>query len=180
MTKKAKKIDPKHRFAWLDDHGPYEVCMMRYSLVRMRSAFSQLDYNAHFECFATKARVLVDFFTNRRPRKDCIAATDFDPNFKAPARDRVQSIINSIDSDVSHPGTERALVQSAKIQLPDCERLASWIEGALALFLKGLSDAKHWNQAKADCIDRGPIVSIVGGSSPSATNVIITITSKSP
>lgn len=31
----TKKSDREFEIEWLDEHGPYEVCMMRYGLFRM-------------------------------------------------------------------------------------------------------------------------------------------------
>lgn len=184
-----EKSDRDLEITWLDDHGPYEVCMMRYGLLRMHQTAeqlaadpnqrAQLEYNAYFECFAGKARLLVDFFTGRRSHRTNFKATDFFPDYSAPKRDHVQDTINLIDPQVSHPGKKRAVEAVGKIKLSDCKGLAKWIEKALAKFLDGMpqENRKHWNDHKAECVANSTQMDVAA---PPGASSVPTFGSSSP
>lgn len=131
--------------AWVEDHGPYELTMMRYALRRMRSSKDQLEYNAFFECFASKSRVLIDFYSGRK-NKDKIKAQKYCSNYRPPKRDIIQKTINLIDHHALHPSEKRPLGQDEKIQLSDCSIVADWLESAHKLFLCCLPGQYSWNE----------------------------------
>jgi len=134
-----------------------------------------LDYNAYFECFAVKGRNLVDFFTGRRRDRTNFDAQDFYPEFIAPTRQNLQSIINNLDGHVTHSSKRRASRNEDKIQLSDCVKLAEWIEAALKLFLDGMPEhnIKHWNHIKANCVDTTLMLTISGGPTASSADPLI-------
>jgi hypothetical protein len=147
----AKQSDRDYEIAWLKDHGPYELCMMRYGLARMKTAIDQLEYNAFFECFCVKARSLVDFLTRRRANNTNFDAKDFDENYSAPPRQHVQSVINRLDDHVVHAGAKRPMTSEGKITLEECNELSEWIELAMSQFLKGMPEKNQdlWDEKRA-------------------------------
>lgn len=124
---------------WLADHGPYELCMMRYCFNRLSHAANQLDYNAHFECFASKARVLVDFLDNRGKQSNDIRAVDFTSSYSPPRTEPVKNIISKLSPHVAHASTQRPKTADEKISREDSAKLAEWIEQAMEKFLTSLA-----------------------------------------
>jgi len=56
-------IDEKQK-AYLQEHLPYELKMLRYTYGQLLQKQHCLSWNAHFESFAVHARNLVNFLTN--------------------------------------------------------------------------------------------------------------------
>jgi len=154
---------------WLADHGPYEFCMMRYCFSRLYSASDQLDYNAHFECFASKARVLVDFLDNRGKQSNDIRAVDFTSSYSPPSTEPVKNIINKLSPHAAHASTQRPKTTDEKISREDSAKLAEWIEQAMEKFLTSLDPETRplWADNKAG--SRSFILS-AGSSSPTASS----------
>lgn len=173
----AKDVDEVALSEWLSEHGPYEICMQRYCRNKMHEAKEQLDYNAHFDAFATHARVLIDFFTGRR--KGDLFATTFVSAYRAPKREHLQTAINRIDAQVAHPTLDRVIQSADKISRDDCDKIALWIESALESFLKALPTERRqlWDDGKA----RNDLVTtyyVASGqlSASSADPVIVSVT----
>lgn len=155
MSKSEILTEQEFRRAWLSDHLPYELCMMRYALARMRNSPTQLEYNAFFECFCVKARNLIEFLTCRNRKNTNIDSKYFAPSFKAPDRQGVQTTLNNIDGHVVHNSKQRPIELRYKIHRAHCEALALWVEGAMKLFLESLpsGDRAMWREDRATCSD---------------------------
>jgi len=147
----TKRLDEVMLDEWLDEHGPYEVCMMRYCIDGMLKATEQLAYNAHYEAFAVHARLLVDFLTGRQ-KKDDVKATVFCESYRPPKREHLNKALEKLDHQVFHPTAKRTLSRTDKVELDDCIAISEWIELALKQFLTALSSTKYagkWDSAKA-------------------------------
>jgi len=147
-TPLAKRPSDEALKKWVTDHGPYELCMMRYALYRMRSSEIILDYNAYFECFVSKSRVLVDFLTGRKDPSD-IKAIHFVDAFRTQNREKIQSTLNRIDGHALHPSVERPNSDKDKISFCQCVEIAAWIEVNMDIFINKLSPEFKWDIEKS-------------------------------
>lgn len=174
----AKEHSKEALSDWLDEHGPYDLSMMRYGFDKMSKAVEPMDYNAHFECFILKARVLVDFLTGRQKGSD-IKTIHFVPGFTAPPRKHIEGVMAKVNDHSAHPSANRPDSDKAKIALEQCREIGLWIEGAMDAFLKSLPADRTWNRAKSRDDLRVPAVltvsSVVSQSSaPTMTSSIST------
>lgn len=182
--------------SWLDEHLPYELSMLRYSFMKMKAPTEPLDYNAHYECFAVKARLFWDFIGCRDVGPTNVKATHFAPNFDPPDREHIQEELNLLNPQVMHTGRDRPKDPAKKISLDNCLDFGLWVENGMELFLKALPSERRrlWNADKArddlkitrsvsppassssiriTTTDSGPISS----TGPSASSSIITLKS---
>ena len=125
---------------WLREHLPYELSMMRYSFRKMAvPGDDQFAYNAHYECFAIKARLLLDFIGCR----DNLKATHFVQNFNPPPREHLKKTFQQLDIQVLHNIRSRLGDRAKKISFEDCERFALWFERGMDTFRAALSQEQR-------------------------------------
>jgi hypothetical protein len=130
------EVEAKQLENWLCEHLPYELSMLRYSFRKMAAATDQCDYNAHYECFAIKPRLLLDFIGCRDKN---VKATNFVERFKPPDRQHLIVAFKQLDTQVHHNVRSRPSDASEKIRYDDCERIALWVEAGMDAFLQMLT-----------------------------------------
>jgi hypothetical protein len=54
----------------ITEHLPYEIDMLRYAYNRLQTPLQgQAEINVFIECFCVHARTLLDFFWDKKPKK---------------------------------------------------------------------------------------------------------------
>lgn len=137
---------------WVEEHGPYDLSVMRFAMHVMRQTSEQNMYNLAFEAFASKARVMIDFLTGRQKasRTEIKAAQYFPGGFSPPARNHLNKVIEALDGHALHPSHARPTSKAEKIDIKKCEAIGEWVEAAVEKFIRELpNDGPHWNRAAA-------------------------------
>jgi hypothetical protein len=132
MTSEQEKI------AYLEEHISYEVVMLNYTLMRLltsrpSTAEQQLDFNAYLESFAVHAGNLVAFLSNKSSGVDR-NASDYLPDFEAPANARLQRMLIRLDKQVLHVTALGATDPQEKFTVDDARELYAWIVPAILRF----------------------------------------------
>ncbi len=138
MRDEAKK-------AWLHEHLPYELKMMRHSLKRMRQqGLFYLDWNGFHSAFAVAAANLAAFLTNTEKANNNFVAGDFVDGFRSRKGD-LQGKFNKMEPQIFHLGTARTS-DTGKLVLKEIEKIAAWIETEIR---KLLPDKTLWNESRS-------------------------------
>ena len=131
----------QQKYAFLEDHGPYELGMLRYALAGCQTTFDdQLKWNVHFESFVVHARNLYSFLANED--RGNFQARDFVATSKFEAKKTSAAIatFQKLRAQVLHMGKNRPLVGPLRAQLSECEVVSKWIEENFRRFVAALEE----------------------------------------
>jgi hypothetical protein len=118
---------------FLGDHLRYEIGMLRPAHNYINQLPEGGAWNAYYECFAVHARNLVQFLSDKRT-KNSFKASDFAKNYKQPDKDTIKGTMQMLVEQVFRPAKNRKKHSSEKVNLDCCNKLRTWIEGALSEF----------------------------------------------
>ncbi len=118
----------------LSEHIPYSLLMLRYALYCLRAPRSQLDWNAHYECFAVHARLLAVFLTDDSDQTT-FRISDLTTGYSVVTQLKV---FHKLNEQVLHFNSRRTKDAKDKIDGTEVARMASWIERAFSDFEKAL------------------------------------------
>jgi hypothetical protein len=122
----------------LEEHIPYELLMLRFTLGRLKGEKHPLAWNAMLESFAVHARNLYWFLINKRNHQEDHVASDFTVSYMVPSKSAMMGPFQRLNQQVMHLGTQRKKADTEKFQSDDAEKVAKWIEGALPKFREAL------------------------------------------
>jgi hypothetical protein len=132
--------------AWLHEHLPYELKMMRHSLRRMQQrGLFYLDWNSFHSAFAVAAANLAAFLTNTEKANNNFMAHDFVNNFRSRKGD-LKGHFQTMEPQNFHLGTARTS-NAGKLLSKDAKDIAEWVEIEIEKFIGALPDKKLWNHA---------------------------------
>ena len=136
----------KREQEFLAEHLRYEIGMLRYAHALINISPSGPDWNAYFECFATHARNLVQFLSDKRALNS-FKGSDFASGYRQPKKDRIKGILQDMVEQVFHPTKNRKVRAAEKVNLGRCNVLATWVENALAEFNVKVDEKflPYWN-----------------------------------
>lgn len=133
--------------AWLAEHLPYQLRVARHTYARLFGNLDNWDWNAMYIAFASAARNLRLFLTNKDKGSNNFGAQNFvKAGFSAnvePIKDRM----NRLNEQIFHLDKARPTDASSKFQLEDAEIVLDWIEKGIASFLSQLEPEQRsqWN-----------------------------------
>lgn len=151
--------------AYLREHLPYELLMLRYTGQRLLENLSPLNWNAHYESFVVHARNLYKFLTN----DEDVQAGAFARDFRAR---RPGFPTQKLNAQVLHLSAGRPIASEEKLQTSDVQACLQWIESEFAKFLVALppSLSVQWAEQKSKPpADAGWLIANVGQSRSSNT-----------
>ena len=139
------------KVAYLQEHLPYELLMLRYTLKKIVAPQLRLDWNVYFESFAVHARNLYDFLTNSEDSRN-FKAKDFVAYFSISKEDKVISMFTRLHSQVFHLPKNRPTDQAKKANADRAKLVSRWIETNFATFISGLGAdyGSKWHGEDAD------------------------------
>jgi hypothetical protein len=149
--KTKAEIETEQKIKWLDEHLPYELMMVRYTIKRLKEYVFWLDWNAYHSAFAVAAANMAGFLTNNDTGN--LKAADFAPGFKA-RKGELAAKFAKMEPQIFHLGKGRPS-EAGKFKINDATEAANWIESEMGIFLSQLGDwEKYWNAARAVPQDR--------------------------
>jgi hypothetical protein len=173
------------RRAYLKNHLPYEMLMLRYAAQTLPQRRLQLEWNMCVESFTVHARIIYEFLTNADNPQN-FRARDYAPGFSAPKTDDTKSIFGRVHCQVLHLGKKRENDATRKIVMSDVEKTVRWIEPHFKSFLDSLDGTMRscWDEGLATPPEEGLSIavsdptqsgfsysiSVSGSEQPSATN----------
>jgi hypothetical protein len=152
------KPNPSERqITHLAEHLPYEVLMLRHTHSQLHQEQSRLDWNAFLESFASHARNLIDFLTNRGDNRN-FTASDFERTYRAKSHQDLMGAMEKLRYQILHFGKRRPLDQDKKLSLGDAHRLFQWIENEIPRFIVSLCPEYRasWTEERANPSSAGP------------------------
>jgi len=170
----------EQRCAYLDEHLPYELKMLRFTRSQMSRTSCYLSWNAYLESFAVHARNIVNFLTNGD--KGNMNAKDLLINYRA----RIGSEsgpMNKLNQQVFHLAKDRSAESASKFNTDNVEAVTDWVEKNVKDFLSQLSEemGKLFNEKRANpSTGNTPFLSITNRSqtSSSADPISVTVETK--
>jgi hypothetical protein len=128
----------------LEEHIPYEVLMLRFTLGKLRTEKDPLAWNAMLESFAVHARNLYWFLTNKRNHQEDHVACEFAENYMVPNASDMTGPFQRLNQQVMHLGRQRKKVNADKFQTHHAEKVSNWIERAMLKFRDALApEVRH-------------------------------------
>jgi len=138
MTLKRPHLTPS-QLEHLEEHIPYELLMLRFTLGRLVTEAHPLAWNAMLEAFAVHARNLYWFLRNDRKHQENYIASDFVDSYRAANAGDVTGPFQALNQQVLHLGTQRKKITADKFQADHAREVSSWIESGMATFREALS-----------------------------------------
>jgi hypothetical protein len=148
-TSKKEDMLPEQKIAWLGDHLPYELKMMRYSLREMKRETFYLDWNAYLSTFAVSACNLAAFLTNSEKSGNNAQACQIVKGFRS-RKENLQGKFRVLEPQVFHLGRSRP-TDKGKFLLADAVEIAEWVEAEMKSFIAQLGEwGTYWDQERSE------------------------------
>lgn len=159
MPTKAE-IEQEQKKKWLGEHLPYELMMMRYSIVQLRDQKTfWLDWNAFLSAFAVSACNLAAFLTNAEKKQGNFQAHDFVDSFRS-RKEKLAKTFALLEPQVFHLGRARP-TDEGKFTSDDAEAINNWIEGEIKEFVLRLGPWKqYWDEKLIESRPSGPMLAV--------------------
>jgi hypothetical protein len=172
---KGVHMTENQKTAYLEDHLPYEILMLRYTFQKIMAFQSQLDWNAYYESFVLHARNLYLFLTNGDGSN--AKASDFIAGFKAQKTNETISAFQRLGTQVFHLGPARPSDELQKVAIVQATVVNNWLDQNFSSFIDGLDEKYrlHWQPGRADPAQAPGQIMRFGYTGPSATNHIIVV-----
>lgn len=146
VGKTKAEIELEQKIKWLNEHLPYELMMVRYTIKRLKEHVFWLDWNAYHSAFAVAAANMAGFLTNNDTGN--LKAADFVPGFKA-RKGELAAKFAKMEPQIFHLGKGRPS-ETGKFDIDNATEAANWIEDEMAIFISQLGDwDKYWNATRA-------------------------------
>src|SRR5262245_19411917 len=125
----------EQQHAYLDEHLPYMLKMLRYTYGQMLQKQHYLSWNVHRESFEVHARNLVKFLTNRDDGN--LKAKDFVRNYRARIGG-LSGAMSKLEEQVFHLAKTRPKDPIGKFDTEHAKAVFDWIEKSFNNFLSEL------------------------------------------
>jgi hypothetical protein len=149
--------------AYLTEHLPYMLKMLRYTSGQLEKSQHYLSANAHFESFAVNARNLALFLTSGDGSN--FKARDFTDSFKPSNRDQINGRMQKLRDQVFHLGKRRPKDVIGKLVFDDVPPVKDWIESNFEKFILDLAPTRRakFDRQKSEPEEGSPVFISVEG-----------------
>jgi hypothetical protein len=168
------ELDEKQKQAWVEEHLPYELMMLRHTLKRITQKQNMffLDWNAAHASFAVHAANLAAFLTNGESGNNNLKACELVPNFRS-RKGKLDTTFNKMEPQIFHLGKARPNAGQLKFNTEDAEKVSQWLEAEMKKFVEALlktSYAEYWIEDRSvPPPENGPGM-YIDASNPSASS----------
>jgi hypothetical protein len=136
---RLKKLLTASQLEHLEEHIPYELLMLRFTLAKLKTEKHPLAWNAMLESFAVHARNLYWFLINKRNHQEDHIASQFTDSYTVPNTSEMTGPFQRLNQQVMHLGKQRKRADADKFQTHQADSVAGWIESAVPRFREALA-----------------------------------------
>jgi hypothetical protein len=148
----VKKALTASQLEHLEEHIPYELLMLRFTLGKLRTEKHPLAWNGMLESFAVHARNLYWFLINKRNDAEDHIAREFAETYTVPNASDMTGPFQRLNQQVMHLGKQRKKISTDKFHTDDAEKVANWIEIAMPKFRAALAPEEIQDRFKLEAV----------------------------